>query len=618
MTHAVLMSPLPFDDPERLVFVKNQSKKSGAGFPCSGPEYLDWAERNTVFEGLSAMGGDRFSLTGAGDPIALSGLKVTPGFLRTLGIQPMLGRGFHEEEAETGKHRVTVLSHRLWRDAFGGDPNIVGKEVVLDGAPWTVVGVTRPTMGFIEDAVQLYTPLLVEDLQTNRSHRYLQNVLGRLKSGVSVEQAQAQMDLIAMQLAQQYPDSNKNVGISVRPVHDLLVKSLGLVFLVLYGAVGFLLLIACANVSNLLLVRSGARTREVAVRRALGAGRGRILRQMLTESVLLGLFGGGLGLVLAFWGLDGLKFIAPKMMGTDRNLPGFDEIHLNPTMLGFTLVLSVLTAVIFGLIPAWRASSCRLNEILGECRYRASAGVSHRRTLGALVISQIALALVLLTGSGLLIRSFTILQSVNPGFKAAGLLAVQMERPDTPDNRQHSKRAEFYQQVVEKLAGLPGVESVCAINIHPMMSYRYRTTFGIKDPTSGAERVPSAEYRMVTSDYFRCMKVPLLRGRCFLPSDRPADERVIIVDQEFVRRFFPGEEPIGESIRHNGTAKKIVGVVGNVKLSLDAQGYEPIMYEPIHKNCDSARRRSPRNWLALCAVPSGMLIRTKRSCESRR
>ncbi len=585
LTYGVLMSPLPFDDPKRLVLVRNQSKKSGTEFICSGPEYLDWVERNIVFEGLSAMDGDRFSLTGAGDPIALSGLKVTPGFFNTLGLQPMLGRGFYEEEAETGKHRVTVLSHRLWRDTFGGDLHIVGKEVVLDGAPWTVVGVARPTMGFIEDIAQLYTPLVREALQTGRSHRYL-NVLGRLKPGVSVEQAQAQMDTLAAQLAQQDPNSNNDKGVKIRPLHDLVVRNLRTAFLALHGSVVLLLLIACANVSNLLLARSGARTQEIAVRRALGAGRGRILRQMLTESIVLGLFGGGLGLVLAFWGLHGLNSIAPKMAETGGSLPGFDEIRLDPTVLGFTVAVSVLSAVVFGLMPAWRTLSCRFSETLGGCRCRASAGVSRQRTLGALVISQIALALVLLTGSGLLIRSFIRLQSVNPGFKAAELLAVQMERPDTPDNRQQPRRAEFYQQVVEGLAAVPAVESVCAINVPPVAASNYQTGFGIRDRTSGTEQWVCAEYRMVTSDYFRCMKIPLLRGRCFMSSDRATDESVLIANQEFVRRFLPGEEPIGKSIIHSGAVNKIVGVVGNVKLfSLDEQGFEPIIYEPIHQNC---------------------------------
>ncbi len=585
MTYGVLLSPLPFRDPGRLVLVSNQSKKSGATFICSGPEYLDWAERNTVFSGLSAICAGKFNLTGTGNPVALTGLKVTPGFFSTLGLQPTLGRGFQEEETEVGKHRVTVLSHRLWRDAFGGNPSIIGKEIVLDGAAWIVIGVAGPTMGFIEDLAQLYVPLVREDLQTGRSHRYL-NVLGRLKSDISTEQAQAQMDLIAVQLEQQYPDSGKDKGIKIRPVHDVVVTGLHAAFLVLHGSVAFLLLMACANVCNLLLARSGTRIREIAVRCALGAGRRRILRQVLTESVLLGLFGGGVGLLFAFWGLHGLKFIAPRMAETGSSLPGFDEIQIHPTVLGFTLALSVVTAVIFGLIPAWRTSSCRLSETLGECGHHMSASVSRRRILGAFVISQIALALVLLTGSGLLIRSLIKLHKVNPGFKSTGLLAIQIQRPDTPDNSQQEKRAEFYQQVVDGLAGLSGIESACAVNVPPIAASNYQTGFGIKDRTSVTEQQVSAEYRMVTSDYFRCMKIPLLRGRYFMPSDRATDEKVLIANQEFVRRFLPGQEPIGTLITHNGASNKIVGVVGNVKLfSLDAQGFEPIIYEPIHQNC---------------------------------
>lgn len=585
MTYGVLLSPLPFEDPERLVLMRNQWRKSGAEFVCSGPEYLDWAERNTVFEGLSAVCGGKFNLTGTADPLALKGLKVTPGFFSVLGLQPMLGRRFHEEEAQTGKHRVTVLSHQLWRTTLGADPHVVGRDIILDGTPWTVVGVARPTMGFIEDVAQLYVPLQREDLQKGRSHRYL-TVLGRLKSDVSIEQAQAQMDVVAVQLEQQYPDDGKDKGVKIHPVHDLVVTGLRTVFLVLHGSVAFLLLIACANVSNLLLARSRTRAREIAVRCAVGAGRGRILRQMLTESTLLGLFGGGLGLVLAFWSLDGLKIIAPKLAETGGSLPGFDEIQLHPTVLGFTLVLSVLTAVIFGLIPAWRTSSCRFSETLGECGYRASAGVSGQRILGAFVISQIALALVLLTGSGLLIRSFVRLQSVNPGFKSTGLLALQTDRADTLDNRQTHRRAEFYQQVVENLAGLPGVESACAVNVPPIAASTYQAGFGIKDPTSGTEQQVVAEYRMVTSDYFKCMKIPLLRGRFFTSLDRTTDEKVVIANQEFVRRYLPGEEPIGKSIIRNGAANHVVGVVGNVKLfSLVAQDFEPAIYEPIHQSC---------------------------------
>jgi putative ABC transport system permease protein len=585
MTCGVLLSPLPFDNAKRLVFVQNESKKSGNRFSCSGPEYLDWVEQNTVFEEISAFTGDRLSLTGAGDPLALSTLKVTPGFFRTLGVRPVLGRGFHEEEAETGKHRVAVLSHRLWRDAFGGDPHIIGKEIVLDGVPSTVVGVTGPTMGFIEDLAQLYTPLPREQLQGSRTNRYLA-VFGRLKSGVSPEQAQAQMDLVAERLAQQYPHSNKNIGIIVASLQNLLVKHIRTAFLVLHGAVACLLLIACANVSNLLLARSNARSQEIAVRSALGAHRVRIFQQMFTESLLLGLLGGGLGVVFAYWGLDGLKFFAPKMPQTGGNLPGFDEIRLDTTVLGFTVVLSMLTAVIFGLIPAWRTSDCRFREILSQCGYFRSEGQTHRRTLGALVISQIAMALILLTGSGLLIRSFARLQAVDLGFVPQGLLALEMERPDIPANRASSRRSEFYEQAVKRLAELPGVESVCAISLHPLSPGNYRTSFEISDATSAGKQSINGEYRMVTSDYFKCMKIPLLKGRYFPPPNQITGENVAIVNQEFVRKSLLEDNPIDKSVTIHGAARKIIGVVGDVKVfSPVAQDTEPIVYEPIHQNC---------------------------------
>jgi putative ABC transport system permease protein len=585
MTCSVLLSPLPFDEPQRVVFVNNESKTNGNRFSCSGPEYRDWAEQNTVFEEISALVPARISLTGTGEPRTLSTLRVTPGFFRTLGVEPASGRGFRAEEAETGRHHVTVLSHSLWKDAFGGDPDIVGREILLDGVPSTVVGVTRPTMGFIDDMAQLYTLLPREELETGRTNRYLA-VLGRLRPGTSVQQAQAQMGLVAERLAQEHPHSNKDIRILVNSLRDVVVKQVRTAFLVLHGAVALLLLIACANVSNLLLARSGARAREIAVRSALGAGRARLLRQMLTESVLLGLCGGGLGLVLAFWGLEGLKYVAPKLAATGGNLPGFDEIHLNSVVLGFATGLSILTAVIFGLIPAWRTSGGRFHGTLSECGYRMSAGLSRRRTLSALVVAQIALALILLTGSGLLIRSFDRLQHVNPGFVARGLLAVQMERPNTPDNRENRRRAAFYRQVVEQLAELPGVESVGAISLHPMASGNYRTAFAVKDATSAVERGVSGEYRMVTSDYFRCLKIPLLQGRYFVPSDGATGEDVAIVNQEFARESLPGEEAIGKSVTIHGAARMIVGVVGNVKeSSLNEKDFEPTVYEPIHQNC---------------------------------
>jgi putative ABC transport system permease protein len=585
MTHAVLMSPWPFEEPERLVTVQNQWKRSGHQFPVSGPEYLDWTKHNKVFDGLSASTYATFSLTGIAEPLALTGPKVTPGFFHTLGAPPLLGRGFYEEEAETGRHRVAVLSHRLWKTTFGGDPNIVGRQIVLDGAPWTVVGVARPTMGFVEDLAQLYVPLPQADLQTGRSYRYLA-VFGRLKPGVSTEQARAQMDLMAAQLARENPSINPDQGIGIRAVQDVVGAALRMAFLVLHGAVALVLLIACANVANLLVARAGGRAREVAVRCALGAGRGRILRQMLTESLLLGLLGGGLGLVLAFWGLGVLQAIAPRVGETGVRLPGFAEIRLDLTVLGFTLSLSVLTAVVFGLVPAWRASHDRFQGALREGGSHASTGLSRRRMLGALVVSQIALALVLLTGSGLLLRSFLRLARVNPGFVPGGLLAVQMERPDTPENRQDATLAAFYQQLVDRLRDLPGVESVGAIDRPPIGSSSSESGFYVREETSGTDRMVMGQYRLVTEDYFQCLKIPLLRGRFFAASDRATEEKVIIVDRRFVERYLPEGEPLGKTVTHWGAVKRIVGVVGDVKLfSLEDRAGEPVVYEPICQKC---------------------------------
>jgi putative ABC transport system permease protein len=307
---------------------------------------------------------------------------------------------------------------------------------------------------------------------------------------------------------------------------------------------------------------------------------------MLTESLLLALLGGGFGIVLAFYGLDILKHIAPKLTATGGNIPGFDEIRLNPTVLGFTLALSLVTAILFGLIPAWRTSGSRFRQVLAECGARASAGRSRQRTLGVLVISQIALALILLTASALLVRSFARLANVNPGFVARGLLAVQMERPNTAGNRDSAARADFYQQLVDRLTNLSSVESVCAISLHPMGPDNYRTSFGVDDPTSAAGRSVNGEYRSVTTDFLTCMKIPLLKGRSFAPSDRTTGVPVAVVNQEFARKALWGQQAVGKSIVFRGTPRTIVGVVGNVKeFSLDERDAEPTVYEPIHQNC---------------------------------
>jgi putative ABC transport system permease protein len=578
----VLFSPLPFDDADRVVLVQTDWRGGGRG-NCSGPDYIDWAERNGVMEGLCAFDACRLSLTGAGEPLALQAFRTTANFFDVLSPKMALGRGFRPGESQTGNHYVAVLSHNLWRDCFDSDPNIVGKMITLDGAPHTVVGVAGSLMGFIEDMVRIYVPLQREALiKANRGNHYL-NVLGRLKTDVSVAQAQAQMSQVALQLEKEYPNTNDSKGIRIDLLHEILIDSVRTAFLILYGAVTLLLLVACVNVSNLLVAKASARNREIAIRQALGAGRGRLIRQLLTESLLLGVLSGMLGLVLAFWSLDILQLIAPRIQQTGGGgIPGFEEIRVNLPVLAFTIGLSLVAGLLFGIVPAWQGSHHGPSEALKETGPSVSRGRTRHRTLGTLVVAQIALAMILLTGAGLLIKSFVKLQWSHPGFNADRLLALHVVRPDSPENRDERNRVDYFNRVIEKLAALPGVGTAGAIDMHPMMPSNSNSTFRI----IGKEGLQSAEYRMASCDYFRCLSISLSQGRTFTPQDNNQSQRVVVVNQEFVRRYLQDRDPIGQVINFWGTDRTIVGVVGNVKIrTLRSDDYLAFVYMPITQQC---------------------------------
>ena len=580
VVHSVLLSPLPFGDPERLVLVQTFWRSSGGTGSVSGPDYIDWAERNQVMDGLCAFDTCRLSLTGSGEPLALQGFRATANFFDVLKPNKMaLGRGFRPDESQAGNHYVTVLSHNLWRDRFDSDPNIVGKTITLDGAPYTVVGVAGSLMGFIEEMVRIYVPLQRDQLiKGHRGSHYL-NVLGRLKPDISFAQAQAQMDQVALQIARENPNSNVNKGVRVEPLHEMLVDSIRTGFLVLYGAVTVLLLVACVNVSNLLVAKASARSREIAIRQALGAGRIRLIRQLLTESVLLGIFGGILGLILAFWSLNMLQLIAPRIQETGGGgLPGFEEIRVNLPVLGFTVGLSLMAGLLFGVVPAWQGTCHGLSNTLKETGQSVSHGRWRHRTLGTLVVAQIALAMILLTGAGLLIKSFVKLQNSHPGFNADRLLALHVVRPDTTENRDLQNRVEFFNRVIEKLAALPGVETAGAIDMHPMNPSNSNSTFQI----IGKEGSPSAEQRIVSCDYFRCLGIPLMQGRTFEPQDNDQGQHVVVVSRELVRRYLADRDPIGQVIHFWGRERTIVGVVGDVKIrTLRRDDYSAFVYMPL-------------------------------------
>jgi putative ABC transport system permease protein len=583
--HSVLFSPLPFLHSDRLAYLESYWNPEDYG-ASSGPDYLDWAERNTVFDGLCAMSSRQPNLTGGGDPLALEGLEVSANFFDVVEPRMTLGRDFLPEEAQTGAPGVAILSPALWRSRFGADPGIIGKVIVLDDVPHTVVGVSSQRMGFLEKKAQVYVPFQRDRLMQQRTEHYL-IVLGRRKADVTWEQAGEEMVYIAGQLETQYPE-NKHKSVRIHPLHEFLVSRLRTTLLILYGAVTVLLAIACVNVSNLLLARAATRGRELAIRRSLGAGRWRITRQLLTESLLLGLAGGVLGLLLAH---DGLAFVQKAASQIDLpggvGIPGSEQMRVNRPVLGFTLLLSLAAGLFFGTIPAWHVSGRGLSATLKEGAQAASGGRSRHRTMGTLVVVQIALALVLLTGAGLLSRSYLRLQESNPGFNTDGLLALRMVRPDTPANRPVESRAAFYQRVTDQLASLPQVKAVGGASLRPISRENSNTSIRIQGAESAADREkPWAEVRFVTRDYFACLQIPLCEGRGFTAEDTRDSQRVIVVNEEFVRRYFPGRDPIGQRVGLDGADRTIVGVVGNVKLrSLRADVFDPLIYQPMAQRC---------------------------------
>jgi putative ABC transport system permease protein len=563
VVNGVLLSPLPYPQPEQLAMVWLDNRRQGIRDDITSyPNFLDWRDKNHSFQGMSGMRNLAVNLTGTGEPEELRGAAVAANFFSLMGVNPAQGRGFTTEEEQPGKDKVVILSHGLWRRRFGGDPGILNKTVSLNGEQNTVIGVMPPGFQFPSKA-ELWAPLAPnERLRAARGAFWLP-VVGRLKPGVSRAQAQADMDLIAKQLEQQYPNINAGYGINVMPLHEQMVGNLRRTLLVLLGAVGFVLLIACANVANLLLARAAARQREIAVRAALGAGRWRIVRQLLTESVLLSIVGGALGVLLAWWGLETLLKLSPA------NLPRLDNIHLDARVLGFTFGLSLLTGLLFGLAPALQTSQLELGETLKEGGRSGSGSRRTQRLRSAFIVAEIALTLALLIGAGLLIRSFWRLQEVSPGFRSERLLTLQLSLPRTkyPEGAQV---VTFFQQLQERLAALPGVESASATTTILLPKLANSSSFTIEnhsqDPQAQRLELP---FDAVQPNFFQTMDIQLLRGRTFAPQDARGQPDVAIVNETFAKRYFPNEDPVGKRFTfgdgNNPQWISIVGVVRDTK-----------------------------------------------------
>lgn len=575
VVNAVLLRPLPFKDSEQLVALRQTTtqRKGDLDF-ASYPNFADWRTQSKAFEQLAAFRNTNRTLTGVDQPTRLISAVVSANLFQLLGVAPSLGRAFLPEEDQPGRSSyAAILSHGLWQRRFGSDPNILGRNLVLSGKNYTVVGVMPGGFQFPVQAepVELWVPIAV-DAETpdgstpNTAQRGtgIYQIIGRLKSNVTLEQAQAEMDLIARNLEAQYPDTNTHQGVKIIPQLELLVGKIRTALLVLFGAVGFVLLISCANVANLLLARATTRHKEMAIRAALGASRWRVVRQLLTESVLLGLAGGALGLLLALWGTDLLVALSPK------GLLRLNEIGLDGRVLAFTIFVSLLTGVIFGLAPALHASKLDLTESLKEGGRSGTTGARGNRVRSLLIVTEVALALMLLVGAGLLGRSFLRLQRASPGFNAEHVLALNLNLPlaryDEP------QQAAFYRQLLARVETLLGIDAAGVVSPLPLSGDQIEVTFETDGrPTAKGER-PSAEFRTASPNYFRAMSIPLLKGRDFTARDDMKSPGVVIVNETLARQIFPGEDPIGKRIKPGMSVgndpalmREIVGVVGDVK-----------------------------------------------------
>jgi putative ABC transport system permease protein len=585
VVNTTLLRPLPYHEPERLVGLWEESPQLKE-MSVSWPNYLDWKEQSRAFERLAATRAANATLTGEGAAERMDVREVTAEFLATLGCRPALGRDFSAEDDRPESEPVVIVSHGTWRRRFASDPGLVGRRLILDDTPTTVIGIGPPRFEFYGVEPDLWLPLgrRADRMQERGNHPGIY-VVGRLKPGVSLEQARADLATIAARLEAQYPDSNSGHTVGSRPMHEDVVGAIRPVLLLLLGAVGLVLLIACVNVAGLMLARAAARDREISIRAALGSGRPRLVRMLLTESLLLGTLGGALGLLLAFWGVDLLAALVQP------SLPRLEPLSVDLPVLGFTLALSAATGILFGLAPALQMTKVDLQRSLKEGGRGSTAG-RHRLRQG-LVVAEVALALMLLIGAGLAMQSFQRLVRVDPGLDPRGVLTVRLTLPESryPDE---ARRAQFLERALERLRALPGVDAAGMVIPLPFSGEGWQSNYLIEGrPRPKKADEPTLDEFTVGPGYFRAMRVPLLRGRDFTPSDDARAPRVAIINQAMAERFWPGEDPIGRRIERGASddpAKAnyltIVGVAGDVRqyglnLPAKAQVYRPHAQRPL-------------------------------------
>jgi putative ABC transport system permease protein len=570
--NTVLLRPLPYKDADNLVVLWERQEQIDQESP-SLPDFVDWRERNQSFEQMAVARRDNVNLTGSGEPERLLARQITANFFSTLGVNPQLGRAFTIEEEHT-KSAVVVLSDSLWRRRFGSDPSLVGKSVTIYDTSFTVVGVLPPSFQFYTPA-DVFVPIsfMPDRLKEAREEHGGTVAIARLKVGVPTQEAQSEMDSIAAALEQQYPKTNNSVRVSLKSIYSDMVGDVRPSLLVLLGAVGFVLLIACANVANLLLARAASRQKEIAIRTALGASRLRIVRQLLTESVVLSVIGGALGLMLASWGAELLLMIIPN------NIPWVTEIAVDRNVFGFTLSASVLTGIVFGLAPALQASSPNLNETLKEGG-RGSTGERHRAR-SVMVVAEVALALVLLIGAGLMLITFSRLQNIDAGFNPRNLLTMTLSLSPIRYSEGPGARA-FFKQLEQRINVLPGVEAAAFTNVVPLNGATVTTVSldGESFTNYGDQRLTVQS--VVGADYFRTMGIPVIRGRAFSERETDKTPLVAVIDENMARDVFADKDPIGERLYLNeGTIRfEIIGVASHIKhLSWNADEQSKVRFQ---------------------------------------
>ncbi|MFL6207319.1 MAG: ABC transporter permease [Pyrinomonadaceae bacterium] len=583
VVNAVVLRPLPFKDSERLVVLWGNVHQEGLDeLELSAPEFTDFRARATAFEHVAAYNAQGFNLTGAGEPERVLGASVSASLFPLLGVTPALGRALSEEEDKPGRDQVVVISHALWQRRFSADPGVVGRAVTLDGRSMTVVGVMPASFHFPDNDADIWTPNAFDaDLlsENNRGSHFL-NVIARIRPGVSYAQAQAEVASLASAIgAEHMGNYPRGFGAKLRPLHEEVTGAVRTPLFIIFGAVGLVLLIACANVANLLLARAAARGREMAVRAALGASRWRIIRQLLTESVLLAFAGGTVGLLLALWGVDLLVALAP--VGTPR----VEEIGLDLRVVGFTCAVAFVTGVLFGLAPALQASKTDLNTALKEGGRASSDGPRRQRLRGLLVAAEFALALMLLVSAGLLVKSYARIQAVSPGFDPEHILTMRLVLPDTKYKDLGAQRT-FYDSLFARLRALPGVEAVGGNNLLPFAGGGGSRSMLIEgQPVPPGAPHPEEQLRFVTPGYFAALHIPLLRGRDFSAEDTDTAPPVAVVSRAMAARYWPGAEAVGKRIAYSGIGQggtpkwiEIVGVVGDIKHRSLAEAERPMIY----------------------------------------